>query len=142
MCPPCQKTTGTTAFARTPGGNKFDLNFLAHFRSSKENPVLPRLRDAFECRSWKPTTSAKPRRPPGRRPVEGSTGQSEARVEGDEPQLEITVAKKKRIMKAANLLDDEDLHWVLRERAKLDQRNDQNTTNTEQNNVTTEQNAE
>ena len=56
--------------------------------------------------------------------------------------LKLQLQKKKRIMKAANLLDDEDLHWVLRERAKLDQRNDQNTTNTEQNNVTTEQNAE
>ena len=56
--------------------------------------------------------------------------------------LKLQLQKKKRIMKAANLLDDEDLHWVLRERANLDQRNDQNTTNTEQNNVTTEQNAE
>ena len=95
MCPPCQKTTGTTAFARTPGGNKFDLNFLAHLRSSKENPVFSGLRDAFKCRSWKPTTSAKPHRTPGRRPVKGSTGQSEAGVEGDEPQLEIAVAEEK-----------------------------------------------
>ena len=103
----------------TPGGRKFDTHLSARLRFEKETRQLEPLKSM-------PSTSSVPNNRRRRSKVilqdVDLLKQQRLKVKQDLKEmsrnLKLQLQKKRRIMRAANLMDDEDLQWVLRERER------------------------
>ena len=113
------------------------LGFHSHFRVSFLHPRLVDLRSMAS-----PAAVPKPRRRRGKVVLQDVDLLKSQRQKLKQDLKEMTrnlklqLQKKRRIMRAANLMEDEDLHWLLkeRERAKSNQAA-QEEVNAEQNGV-------
>ena len=121
----------------TAGGTELVLGFHSHFRVSFLHPRLVDLRSMAS-----PAAVPKPRRRRGKVVLQDVDLLKSQRQKLKQDLKEMTrnlklqLQKKRRIMRAANLMEDEDLHWLLkeRERAKSNQAA-QEEVNAEQNGV-------
>ena len=109
----------TDPIADTPGGRNLDTNLLAALRFKKRIPQLAPLNPM-------PSSSAVPNTKRKRSKIilqdVDLLKAQRLKVKQDLKEmsrnLKLQLQKKRRIMRAANLMDDEDLQWVLRERER------------------------